>query len=162
MPVRPDHDVLRLDVAVHVARAVDRVERVAELRDDVGRMLGRERAVAAHERPQVVAGDVAHHEIGAVLGDPDAVDGHDVRVLDRPGGARLGQEPLAGLLVLDELGRDDLDGDVAVEVELAGAVHHAHAAPADDGLEAAAPEDRPRGEHVRRRRLRGGADRGAA
>ena len=62
-----DQHVGRLDVAMHVARAVDRIERVAERDRDRGRTLGGQRAVAAHERAQVVSVHVAHDEVGLTV-----------------------------------------------------------------------------------------------
>ena len=131
-----------------VARAVDRVQRVAERDRDRGRASGAQRALAAHERPQVVAVHVAHHEVGLPVRDAGAVDGQDVRLLDGGGGARLAQEALARALVVDELGRDDLDRDLAVEVELTRSVDDAHAALADRLLDETTRELRPGDEHA--------------
>ena len=142
-----DHDVLRLDVAVDVARPVDRVQAVAELLRDLARARGGERAIAAHERAQVVARDIAHHEVGAPLGDADAVNRHDVRMLDGARRARLAQEALAALGILDELGRDHLERDVAVELDLPRAVDDSHAAPPDDRIYPAPSEQRARSQH---------------
>ena len=95
-----EQHVRRLDVAMHVARAMDRVERVAERARRRGRPLRAQRPVAAHERAQVVSGHVAHDEIGLPVRDARAVDGQHVRVLDGGGGARLAQEARARALVV--------------------------------------------------------------
>jgi len=63
-------------------------------------------------------------------------------VLDGACGARLHQEPVTTLGVLQELRSDHLDGDVAVEVQLAGAVDDTHAASADDRLDTTPSEER--------------------
>ena len=57
-----EQHVGRLDVAVHEPGGVRGVERAGDLRDDPRRPLRRERALAPHERAQVVAGDVAHRD----------------------------------------------------------------------------------------------------
>ena len=140
MVVRVDEDVLRLDVAVHVTRAMDRVQGVAELQRERGGAGGRQRAGAPDERAEVVAVDVTHDEVRAVVRHADGVDRDDVRVLDGAGGARLADEPLAALGILEQLRRDHLHRHVAIEIELARAVHDPHAAPADDGVDATAAE----------------------
>jgi hypothetical protein len=53
--------------------------------------------------------------------------------------------------------RDDLDGDVTVEVQLMGAIHHAHAAASDDRVEPASSEHAAGGQDAH---MRGIYDRG--
>src|SRR5215216_252242 len=144
VPGRIHHHVLRLDVAMHVAGPVDRVEGVAEPHRDARRPLRLQRALGAYDGAQVAARDVAHHEIRAPLRDPDAVDGDDVGMLYRAGGTRLGEEALADLRILDQLRRDHLQRDVAVEVELMRAIYDPHAASADDSVDPATSEHRAR------------------
>ena len=91
---------------------------------------------------------VAHHEIRLAVRDARAVDGQHVRVLDRRRGARLAQEALARPLVVDALGRDDLDGDLAVELELMRAIDDAHSAAPDRLLDPTTLELRPGDEHA--------------
>src|SRR4030095_80382 len=59
------------------------------------------------------------------------VDGHDVRVGDGRGGARLTHEPATPLGVGGELCRQELESDVPVELGVGGLPHHAHATLAD-------------------------------
>ena len=49
---------------------------------------------------------------------------------------RLAQEPGAGLGIVAELGRDDLERHLAPQAGLLGEVHDTHPAAADDGLDA--------------------------
>ena len=63
--------------------------------------------------------DEPHREEREAVGLAGGVDRDHVRVLDRRRGARLAQEPLADRVVLDQLGRDHLQRDDAVEIELA-------------------------------------------
>ena len=50
----------------------------------------------------------------------------------RPG---LSDEPLARRRVVSDLGRQDLDGDVAIQLDIAREVDHPHAASAEFALE---------------------------
>ena len=144
MPVVVEQHVLRLDVTVDVSGAVDRVQRLAELCRDTGGVGGAQRLRSAYCRLEIVAGHVAHDEVRLAVGNADVMDGHHVGMLHRSGGARLRQEALAALRIVSERRRDHLDGDVAVEIELAGTVNDSHAAPTDDRLDATLSEKRAR------------------
>ena len=62
----------------------------------------------------------------------DRVHVHDVRV-DQPGdGLRLPLETLQAGGVVGELGGEDLQGDIAIQLGVPGAVDLAHAAPAEE------------------------------
>jgi hypothetical protein len=88
-------------------------------------------------------------------------------VLHGGGGARLAHESSARALVLDAVRRDDLDGHVAVEIELTRPVDDAHAAAPDRLLDATTVELRPGAEHAHVRCIaeppapRGGIERSA-
>ena len=97
--------------------------------------------------------DVEHAVLVAGVEDRD-----DVRVVDRGGDHRLAPEALAEARVLGVLGQDQLEGDLALERELLGAVDDAHVAVADDLLDAAPGEDRARA-GARRRAARSAAGR---
>ena len=142
MPVRVDEQVRRLDVAVHEAGAVDRVQRGAGLRDDIGRLGRVERAAAADERAQVVAGDEAHRDVGDAVVLARRVHRDHVRMLDARRGARLAQEPLADVVVVEQLRRDHLQRDDPLELELDRAVDHAHPAATDQRLDPVAGHHR--------------------
>ena len=91
--VGPDHDVLRLDVAVHDAGGMRGAERPRHLAADVdGR---RQRLRRLDERPQRPAVDqLLDDEELARRRLADVVDGDDVGVVEGGGGARLAQEAL--------------------------------------------------------------------
>ena len=74
------------------------------------------------------------------------VDGDHVRVIDARRGARLGQEALADVVVVDQLGRDHLQRDDTVEPELDGAIDHAHPAAADHAVDPVSGDLRARSE----------------
>ena len=59
------------------------------------------------------------------------VDGADVRVIERRGGARLAQKPLGGLLIADTIGRQKFERHEARQLDVLGLVDDAHAARAD-------------------------------
>ena len=61
--------------------------------------------------------------------------GHDVRMRQRAGGARLAQKALAHDWVGGEVRRQRLDRDEPVELDVAREVDDAHAAAADLALE---------------------------
>ena len=73
--------------------------------------------------------DERHHEEQRVVVAAEVVDGHDGRVVHLRDQLRLALEALLGLGA--QLGRrDQLDGDLAIEPRVAGAVDDAHAAAA--------------------------------
>jgi hypothetical protein len=94
---------------------------------------------AAQQARQGAAGDEPHgHPRDAAL-DAEGVDGDDVRVFEPRHDLRFATEPLARTLVVEELARQDLQGDVAVEGGLVGPVDRGHAAPPerlDDAISA--------------------------
>src|ERR1043166_4143630 len=78
---------------------------------------------------------VAHDEEDEAARLADAMDRDDVRVRESRRHARLAQEPLARRRVAREECRQDLDGDVAIQLHVAREVDHAHAAAAELALE---------------------------
>ena len=107
-----------LDVPVHEAARVRGVERGGHRGDDRRRQLGLEPALAAQQRAQVLALDVAHDlEQHAVL-LARVVDRDDVRMVQRRGDLRLRDEAAAEGRITGERGRDQLDGHVPVEREV--------------------------------------------
>jgi hypothetical protein len=85
---------------------VDGIERGAPLGHEPRGSGHVERAAAADERAQVVADDEPHRDVGDALGLARLVHRDHVRVIDAGGGARLDQDALAGLVVVEQLGRD--------------------------------------------------------
>jgi len=83
-----DQDVRGLDVAVHQPARVRRVERGGYLRGDRDRALRLQRPVG-EQRAQVAAVDVAHRDVELAVGLVGVVHGHNVRVVEGGGEARL-------------------------------------------------------------------------
>ena len=143
--VRRHHDVAGLEVAVHDPGGVRLREplrglgEVAEQRAQVDLVLVDERGerLAAHELHRDVVHRVrvgiprrAHHVLA------DLVDRHDVRVAERRGRLGFEHEAPDAVLALHQVGRQDLERDVALEGLVLGQVHLAHAARAERGDDA--------------------------
>ena len=80
---------------------------------------------------QVPALGQFHDQDGLAVGVLDAVDRSDVLVLERGEQLRLAIEAGQAIRIADEVGRQEFEGDVAIESGVAGAVDLAHAAAAD-------------------------------
>ncbi len=154
LAVAPDHDVLRLEIAVDDAALVGVVDGPADLDEDLEepepRELPRGLGIAGvdllddpRERP---AADELHREEEAgVVGEADLVDGHDPGVLELRGRLGLLDEPVGDLPVGAELAEEGLHGDVAAQVAVEGAVDDPHAAAPDLLLDEVAPGRTPPG-----------------
>ena len=151
---RGDHDVGRLDVAVHDAHAVAVVEGVEDVLGDADRLERLEGAPLAQLLPQGVPVDVLHDDVRHGRGLPVRVvavegilarveDGHD-RGMVEPG-RRLGLAPEAHeeVLVSGEVGSQDLDGDLTPETRVVTQVHVGHAAAADEVTDLVASAENP-------------------
>jgi hypothetical protein len=91
---------------------------------------------------QRLAGRVLHHQVAqaaAGLADVDHAD--DVGVLQRAGELGLAQEPAADGVVPEQALAQDLDRERPADLDVARAVHRAHRAVADPGLDAIARGD---------------------
>ena len=111
---------------------------------DRERLARLERPAAADDRGQVGALEVAHREPEVPVLLAGAVDLGDVRVLHALGVLRLAQEALADLLVVREVGREDLQRGAAVlPVLLLGEPDNAHSALAELGLQAEPADESP-------------------
>jgi hypothetical protein len=72
----------------------------------------------------------------------DLVDGDDVGVIQRGGGAALAEEPFDHGRVGRRFRRHDFDRDAPVELRIHGRIHFAHPAVSKHGLDAVATECR--------------------
>ena len=115
MPVFGDENIGGLQVAMRDALLVRGVERIANLRGILQRLIERQRAF------QRRALDVLHHQVIR----SDIVQLADVGMIQRRDGARLALEAFA------EFGLGDLDRDDAIQARVVGFVHLTHAARAD-------------------------------
>ena len=143
-----DEDVLRLDVAMDEPRCVRGVECRRDRCEQAQRAGGVELA-RVDEVLQRVAAHVAHREIQAVLGLAGVVDRDDVRVVERRLDLALAAEARAERLVGGQRRVEQLQRDRAVQGLLRREVHGAHAAAAEQALDAVAGEPRPGLDHQR-------------
>ena len=90
--IRPDEDVLRLDVPVNDAGPVRRFQRAAELRRQPPHLRRRQRPAARQPVGEVAARVQLHHQEEELPVLDDVVDPDHVRVLDPPDDLRLAHE----------------------------------------------------------------------
>ena len=137
--VRRDLDVGRLQVAMDDAAIVRRLERLRDLTADRDDLADCERTggQAFGERRPL---DELEHECGHVPALLDAVDRADVRVIEGRERASLVLEPRPSIRVVREGVGQDLDRNRASEPGVVRAVHLAHAAGAEQRLDAEGPQ----------------------
>ncbi len=134
-----DQHVLRLDVAMHQAGRVchrQAAEHGCEYRGDG---VWRHRAALAQQFPQGAALDEFHHEIrGLPAGCSSAlvIDGDQAGIAETGDRARLSLKPCEELLVTRVPGFHDLERDWSVKAKVEPAVHRAHPAGGDHGVDA--------------------------
>jgi hypothetical protein len=127
--VARNHDVFRFEIAMRDATLVSAAEDVGDFRGDAERLAQLHRS-AGHETAQRLAFDELHRDVGDRILAADVVDGHDVRMIESRGGARLLLEAPERLGAGD-VRRQDFQRDVAVELRITGAVNLSHSAGAD-------------------------------
>lgn len=141
LPCRHEH-VGRLDVEVHQASRVHRVQRVGHLTEQPQRPRHGQRTAVDHAR-EVGPLDVAHRDVEVTVGLIEVVQRDDVGVVDRGRVAGLVDEAFAELAVGGQRLVDDLERDAATQAGVGGAVEDAHAAAADDPVDAEVTETLP-------------------
>src|SRR5204862_5411707 len=97
-------------------------------------------AQAIRERPAL---DVLHDDVGTVLVHADVEHLDDIRVIEPGGEASLAREALAHLVIPGEVVGEQLDRDLAVELEVAGAIDRGHPSVAEPVLELVAVTSEP-------------------
>ena len=80
---------------------------------------------------EAAAADELHLDVGDRLGAPEVIDGHGVGMVDLGHQPGLALEPPPALLVLGQLGLDQLEGALRLQLEVPDAPDLAHAALAD-------------------------------
>src|SRR5438874_3728370 len=121
------HDVFRLDVAVHDPMAVRVRQRARHLRRDAQRIFLGELRLARQPIAQRFALHVRHDVIKEAGGDARVVQGQDVRMLQSRRDLDLAQEPL-GAEGGRQLRVQQLDRDGPVVLQVLGQEHGGHAA----------------------------------
>ncbi len=100
---------------------------IGQLPRDFNRFLNRHRA-ALQTRRQRLAFHVLEDDGDLAVDVEDVVDGGDVRMIERGGGARFAHQPLAAFDGLRIGALDRLQRDFSIEARILGQPHHAHAA----------------------------------
>ena len=111
-------------------------QRLAHVLDDPSRGRQRQPPLAREPGREVLALEQLHHDVRRAVLDPVVVDLHRVRALEHGRGLGLAFEAGPQIGGAGELGGHELDGDVHVELEVAGDPDAAHAALRQYTLEA--------------------------
>ena len=139
-----EKDVLRLEVAVHDAAQVRRVQAGRDLLEHAHRAPGRKRRGSRRrcvERVvQIAPAQQLHHEVDVLAVLDEVVDFDDVLVADGVGGARFVEEAVDHAAVRAQVLLQDLDRDGAPELAVDRTVDGAHAALAEALEQAIAAE----------------------
>jgi hypothetical protein len=129
---RGEHDVRRLDVAVHDPGGVGHLERRADVGGQLERPLGEQPALVVDDVAQRATGDELHDDVrDAVRVLAGVVDRHDARRVQRGRGLRLPPEPGLEGRVPCEVRPEHLDGHVAAEPDVDALADVGHAAGPD-------------------------------
>jgi hypothetical protein len=121
-----DRNVRRLQIAMDDPLFVCGIERVRNLPCDLQGFAPRHRAGAQTIRQRLPFDQLEDERVHAVA-VLEAVDRRDVRMGQRRKNAGLTLESGAPVRIVDDRTRENLDGDVAIERRVAGAVNLAHA-----------------------------------
>ncbi len=126
LAARAHEDVGGLDVAMDDPLGVRGVERVGDLDAEIEDLLQLERLAldAVLER---LAFQELHGDEALALVFADFIDGADVGMVERRGGARLALEARQRLLVAGDIFGQELERHHAAELGVLGLVDHAHA-----------------------------------
>ena len=131
-------DVCRLQIAMDDAFFVGRVQCVRDLPRDRQRVADRNGSQGTVFRPRQslrerLSFDELEDEGVHAISIFEAVDGPDVRMIERSERARLALEACMPVGIGGEAGGQDLDRDVATELRVARAINFAHPARSEQG-----------------------------
>jgi hypothetical protein len=134
------HHVAGLDVAVHQPARVGVAEALEDLRGDRHEVLDAQTATLAREvGAERLAVEVLHRQVRDPVLAPALVQADDVRVLKRVETLTLALEAGDSLGVVDPVGREHLDDDLAVRVALVCEVHQADATAREQATDRVVP-----------------------
>ena len=125
-----DENVGGLNVAVDYAGAMSGVERVGDFDADFEKAIEFERA-AGDDVLECRAVEKFHGDEGAAVIFTDVVDGADIRVIERGGGAGFTLEPIERLGIVSEIVGKKFESDEAAEASVFSFVDDAHSAAAE-------------------------------
>ncbi len=82
--------------------------------------------LAVHEIAKALAFELLHDDVGLAVEVADIVDGADVGMIQLRGDARLTQEALQRLVIVEQVVRDELQRDAAAKASVFRLVYHPH------------------------------------
>ena len=135
-----DHDVRRLDVAMHDAGGVRGLERRGDLCPVLQRSRQRQRPLA-EQCGERYAVDELHGDEGRPLVLADFVNRDDVGMVQRRSGASFLNEAAMPVGIGGGVGGKDFDRDPAAETGVNRAVNDAHSSPSDFPFDAVVRDD---------------------
>ena len=124
-----DENIGGLDVAMHDALGVGRVQRVGDFFGQFQYLFQGE-MFFAEQMLQRLPLQQFHGDEMLAVGFVDFVNRADVRMVERGGGEGFALEAFAGGGIVFHLGRQKFQRDVAAQLEVLGFVHHTHPAAA--------------------------------
>ena len=133
LAVSGHHHVGGLQVAMDDAFLVGRGDRVRDLAGDGDRVVGRHRPRFLEHHVERLAVHEFEDEVRLRIGGFEAMDPGDVRVVQRREDLRLALEARDAIAVGGDRCVQRFDCDRAIELGIAGAIHLAHAAFAEQG-----------------------------
>ena len=122
-----DENVCRLDVAVHDALGMRRLQCVRDLQSPV-QQSGQGNGLVADSLAQGLPFEQLHGDEGTPLIFVDLVDGADVGMIEGRGGAGLAFKSLQCSRLDGGTFRKELQSDQTAQTNVLGFIHHAHAA----------------------------------
>jgi hypothetical protein len=125
--VRTQLDVGRLEIAMNDAPFVGSSERISKLFRDLDCFVQRDGPVSQLVRERLAL-DELHDDAAAGAHVLEAIDLSDVRMIQRGEELRFALEPREPVRIVGEMIRQNLEGDVAQQLRIAGAQHDAHRA----------------------------------
>ena len=134
-----EEDVVGLEIAVDDVAAVGGGEAVGDPQAP-GNGGDRRRRAVPEDPAERLALEELGHDVGLIVVDADVVDGEEVGVVERCGGAGLALEAFPPIGAVRDLWRQHLDRHLAAEFGVAGAPHLAHPTGPDGGEDFVAAE----------------------
>ena len=136
------HHVGGLEIAMRDPACVRGADRIGEWHGNLQQPVERQ-AAARDQFRQRAAVDQLHGQEHSAVHVFNGMDGDDVRVVEGCDGASLAFEALPVLGIRGRLRREQLEGDVTLQLQVARPIHLPHAAGSDQDADLVVAEGRP-------------------